>query len=97
MKKRGKPNREQAVALEYDKDNPDRRSAAPVITAKGEGFLAQRIVEIARAANVPVVEDAALVSALLSLELGQEIPVELYEAVARVLSWVYKLEKGESP
>ena len=89
------PHRQRAVALEYDKDDPHNRGSAPVVTAKGEGFVAQRIVEIARAADVPVVEDAALVSALLSLELGQEIPVELYEAVARVLSWVYRLEKGE--
>jgi flagellar biosynthesis protein len=83
--------RDKAVAVEYDAV----RNSAPVLTAKGEGFVARRIVEIAQAADVPVVEDAALVSALLSLELGQEIPVELYEAVARVLSWIYRLEKGE--
>ena len=83
--------REKAVALKYDQGNDN----APAVTAKGEGFVARRIVEIAQAADVPVVEDAALVSALLSLELGQEIPVELYEAVARVLSWIYRLEKGE--
>jgi len=84
--------RDKAVAVEYD----IKRNNAPVVTAKGEGFVARRIVEIAQAAEVPVVEDAALVSALLSLELGQEIPVELYEAVARILSWIYRLEKGES-
>ena len=83
--------REKAAAVHYDREKND----APVVTAKGEGLLARRIVEVARAADVPVVEDAALVSALLSLELGQEIPVELYEAVARILSWIYKLEKGE--
>ena len=84
--------RDKAVAIEYDVQ----RERAPVVTAKGEGFVARRIVEIAQAADVPVVEDAALVSALLSLELGQEIPFELYEAVARILSWIYKLEKGDS-
>ena len=83
--------REKAVAVKYDKAD----APAPIITAKGEGFVARRIVETAKAADVPVVEGAALVSALLSLELGQEIPVELYTAVARVLSWIYKLEKGE--
>ena len=83
--------REKAVAVEYDAE----LGQAPVVTAKGEGFVARRIVEIAQTADVPVVEDAALVSALLSLELEQEIPFELYEAVARVLSWVYRLEKGE--
>ena len=83
--------RDKAAALKYD----ERQDKAPVITAKGEGFVARRIVEIAQAADVPVVEDAALVSALLSLELEQEVPFELYEAVARVLSWIYRLEKGE--
>ena len=47
-------------------------------------------------ANVPIVEDAALVSALLSLELGEEIPAELYTVVARVLSWVYRVDRDAS-
>ena len=84
--------RDKAVALKYDAES----DGVPSVTAKGEGFVARRIVEIAQSADVPVVEDAALVSALLSLELGQEIPVELYEAVARILSWIYRLEKGET-
>ena len=83
--------RDKAVALQYDVEQGN----APSVTAKGEGFVARRIVEIAQAADVPVVEDAALVSALMSLELGQEIPVELYETVARILSWLYRMEKGE--
>ena len=82
------PKREKAVALEYDRRKKDQ--AAPVVTAKGEGHIARRIVETARAADVPVVEDAALVSALLSLELGQEIPADLYPAVARILSHARK-------
>jgi flagellar biosynthesis protein len=81
--------RERAVALEYEK-NAD---AAPRVTAKGEGFVAKRIVEIATEANVPIVEDAALVSALLALEIGQEIPGELYEAVARVLAFIYNIDR----
>ena len=83
--------REKAVAVKYDKAD----APAPIITAKGEGFVARRIVETAKAADVPVVEDAALVSALLVLELGEEIPGELYEAVAKILTFVYKLDKGE--
>jgi flagellar biosynthesis protein len=91
MKKQYPSPREKAVAVQYDA----KTSPAPVVTAKGEGFVARRIIEIAKTADVPIVEDAALVSALLSLELGQEIPVELYTAVARILSWIYKLDKGE--
>ena len=81
--------REQAVAVKYD----NRTMRAPEVVAKGEGFIARKIVERAIEADVPIVEDAALVSALISLELGEEIPAELYEVVARVLAWVYKLDK----
>ncbi len=81
--------REQAVAVKYD----NKTMRAPEVVAKGEGFIARKIVERAIEADVPIVEDAALVSALISLELGEEIPAELYEVVARVLAWVYKLDK----
>ena len=81
--------REQAVAVKYD----NKKMNAPAVVAKGEGFIARKIIERAVEADVPIVEDAALVSALISLELGEEIPAELYEVVARVLAWVYKLDK----
>lgn len=84
--------REKAVAVKYD----NKKMAAPTVVAKGEGFIAKKIIERAVEADVPIVEDAALVSALISLELGEEIPSELYEVVARVLAWVYKLDKEES-
>ena len=81
--------REQAAAVKYD----SKKMRAPELVAKGEGFIARKIIERAIEADVPIVEDAALVSALISLELGEEIPAELYEVVARVLAWVYKLDK----
>ncbi len=81
--------REQAAAVKYD----SKKMRAPEVVAKGEGFIARKIIECAIEADVPIVEDAALVSALISLELGEEIPAELYEVVARVLAWVYKLDK----
>ena len=84
--------RDRAVALQYDHEAMD----APTVVARGEGLVARKIVERALEAEVPVVEDAALVSALLSLELGEEIPAELYEVVARVLAWVYRLDRRES-
>ena len=86
-----KKKRAQAAAVHYDRKNDD----APRLLASGEGYIAEKIIELARQADVPVVEDAALVSALLVLELGEEIPGELYEAVARILSFIYKLDKGE--
>ncbi len=84
--------RDKAVAIKYD----NQKMAAPSVIAKGEGFIAQKIIERAIEADVPIVEDAALVSALISLELGEEIPAELYEVVARVLAWVYKLDREAS-
>ena len=83
-----------AAALMYDKDG----DAAPKLAASGRGGVADRIVETAAAANVPIVEDAALVSSLLALELGDEIPAELYMAVARILSFLYELDgQGGEP
>ncbi|MFA7620350.1 MAG: EscU/YscU/HrcU family type III secretion system export apparatus switch protein [Aminobacteriaceae bacterium] len=89
---RQEKKRAKAAAVQYDQKTDD----APKLVASGEGYIAEKIIEIARQADVPVVEDAALVSALLVLELGEEIPGELYEAVAKVLAFVYKLDKGES-
>jgi flagellar biosynthesis protein len=85
--------RSKAAALAYDR----KQDKAPRVVASGEGFVADRIVEIAREAKIPIVEDAALVSALLVLELGEEVPVELYEAVAKILSFVYRLDKERRP
>lgn len=75
-----------AVALRYQ------GTGAPKVTASGQGHVAARIVEAAEAAGVPVRSDPALVGALASLELGREIPEELYLAVAEVLAWAYRLD-----
>lgn len=80
-----------AAALQYDRE----RDLAPRVVASGENRMAERIVETAIEAEIPIVEDAALVSALLLLELGEEIPTELYQAVAKVLSFVYSLDKRD--
>ena len=82
MKKKSK-----AVALKYDKE----KDAAPRITAKGQGYVAQKIVEAARAHNVPLHEDKNLVQVLEALDLETEIPPELYRAVAEVLAFIYRL------
>jgi flagellar biosynthesis protein len=81
-----------AAALKYDEG----RGGVPRVTAKGRGSTADRIAEAAFEAEVPVVEDAALVSALLMLELGGEIPAELYQSVARILAFLYDLDKKGS-
>ena len=80
----------QAAAVRFD----EKKDALPRVIAKGRGRTAERIVETAIEAEVPVIEDAALVSALLMMELGDEIPVELYQAVAKILAFLYDVDKG---
>jgi len=76
-----------AVALKYNKDE----MAAPRVVAKGKDFLAQRIKEIARKHDVPIVENPPLAQSLYkSVEIGQEIPVSLYKAVAEILAYIYR-------
>lgn len=80
-----------AVALQYD----EAKAAAPVVTAKGQGFLAQRIKEVAKEHGVELVEDRAVAQGLYQMcEIGSEVPFELYQAVAEILAYVYKLKKG---
>ena len=76
-----------AVALKYTKE----KDTAPKITAKGRGIIAEKIVETARAHNVPLYEDKNLVQVLEALDLDMEIPAELYQAVAEVLAFIYRL------
>jgi flagellar biosynthesis protein len=86
-----KPKR--AAALKYDQDG----GGAPKVVAAGAGLIAERIVEIAREQGLAVREDPALAEALARLELEQEIPPELFAAVAEVLVWAYSLEKKRRP
>ena len=67
-------------------------TGAPKVAAAGRGRLAERIVEAARAASVPVREDAALAEALTKLDLGEEVPEALWAAVAEALAWAYALD-----
>lgn len=83
-------NRRKAIALEYGQHH------TPIVSAKGEAELAERIIEEARQHGVYIAEDPQLLSLLARLELDQEIPPQLYTAVAVILSWVYWL-KGMAP
>lgn len=82
-----------AAALKYQ---PGEQSA-PLLLAAGRGHLAERIVETARTSGVPVQEDPQLAQILCSLKIGQEIPPELYQAVAEVLAFVMLLEMEKDP
>jgi len=69
------------------------KDGAPRVTAKGAGAIALQIIERARAAGVPIREDAALVEVLSGLDLAAEIPAETYVVVAEILSWVYRMNR----
>ncbi len=76
-----------AIAIRYDAEI----MSAPIVVAKGKGFIAQRIKEIAQEHEVPIIEDRPLAWALYdTTEIGQEIPPELYRAVAEILAFVYR-------
>ena len=74
-----------AVALHYDK------TGAPLVVAKGKGVVGARIIELAREHDIPIEENEVLAGALSKVELGDEIPEELYKAVAEVLIFVLRL------
>jgi flagellar biosynthesis protein len=73
-----------AVALQYD------RGQAPRVTAKGQGIVADRIVAAAREHDIPIEEDPVLARALAQIPLDDEIPEELYRAVAEVIGFVLR-------
>ncbi|KAA3615487.1 MAG: flagellar biosynthesis protein FlhB [Calditrichaeota bacterium] len=74
-----------AVALSYKPGN----STAPKLVAKGKGVFADKILEIAREYNIEICEEKKLVEDLFHLDIEREIPIELYDAVAAVLAFVY--------
>lgn len=83
------PPPQHAVALAYESGE-----AAPRVVAKGNGLIAQEIIDRARAAGVYVHESRELVALLMQVDLDQRIPPELYIAVAELLAWIYRLESG---
>ena len=78
-----------AVALGYDPNEND----APTVIASGKGALAEKIIEKAQEAAVPIHEDSKLAETLSNLEIGESIPPELYEVVAEILIFVDAMDK----
>lgn len=81
---------ENAIALLYDKEVNN----APVVISKGEKLLAKKMVFLAKKYNVPIVEDEETAKTLIKLDIGEEIPYSLYEAVSIILRHVYKLKES---
>lgn len=82
-----------AVALTYDQ----RLDKAPKVVARGRGHMAEKIMTIARQNNIPLQQDSELAAVLELLEPGTEIPPELYQAVAEILAFVYRLNQEYAP
>ncbi len=85
-------NRREAVALAYGAGD-----AAPRVVAKGRGLIAEEIIARAAAHGVYVHESPELVSLLMQVDLDAHIPPQLYAAVAELLAWLYRIEKGSPP
>ena len=79
---------QEAVALRYSKDKED----APRVVAKGRGFVAQQLLAVARRHAVPVYQNQAVTNLLMAVEMDREIPPDLYQAVANVLAYVYRMD-----
>ena len=76
-----------AVALQYQPSEQD----APVVTAKGQGFIAEKIIALAKKRHIPVKDDPDLVQILSQVDLGEEIPSEVYTVVAEIFAFIYHL------
>ncbi len=87
MSKSDRSPSKRAVALQYGADD-----AAPVVVASGMGYLAEKIVDVAVDHGVPVYEDDSLATVLAQLNLGQEIPAELYQAIVEIYIYFLKFD-----
>lgn len=78
-----------AVALSYDQE----KDMAPLVVAKGQGLIAERIKALAAEHNIPIQEDQVLLRYLMALNLYEEIPPELYQVVAEILAFIYRIDQ----
>jgi len=85
--------KKKAVALAYSKSEKN----APEVVAKGKGYLAEKIIELAKKSNIPILQNKELVDALFEVKVGEEIPENVYRAVAAILVYVYKNFLNKSP
>ena len=84
-----KNKREKAVALRYDASTDN----APVVAAKGQGVIAQKIKELAKEYGVPIEENPHLANYLMTLDLYEEIPPALYPVIAEILAFIYRTNR----
>jgi len=80
-------DQKKAAALQYN----IRKDSAPRLVGKGKGWMAEKIIQLAREHHIPIKEDPYLVEILSTLDLYDEIPPDLYKAVAEILVFIYKI------
>jgi len=80
--------RPKAAALRYEKG----KDTAPRLVAKGQGHVAERILQLAKDNQIPVHEDPALIEILSKMNLEERIPGECYRVAAEILAWIYKAQ-----
>ncbi|TYC67132.1 type III secretion protein [Stappia sp. BW2] len=91
MSEQDKPGKKLAVALQYANEG------APVLTAKGTGSVAEQIERLAREAGVPIEQNPMMAEALSQIEVDQEIPIELYQAVAVLIGFIMRTGHAKHP
>ena len=79
----------EAASLQYD----GKKDVAPRVTAKGKGHIAEKIIELAKKNDIPIKSDPALVQLLSKVDIEEQIPLELYKAVAEILAFVYSMNE----
>lgn len=82
--------RQKAVAIQYELQD----GGAPKVIAKGSGVVAEQIIKTAQQYAVPMYKNKTLAGMLMAVELDREIPPELYQAVAEVLAYIYRMDQG---
>ena len=87
MSKQKTKDIKKAVAIQYQ---PSQQNA-PIVTAKGQGFIAEKIITLAKKRNIPIKDDPDLVQILSQIDLGEEIPSSVYQVVAEIFAFVYHL------
>ena len=87
-----KEKNKKAVALGYNRE----KDSAPKVLASGSGEVAKNIINLAKSHDIPIKEDADLVEILSKVDLNQEVPPNLYKAVAEIFSFLYKMTNKDS-
>ena len=90
QKKRKEINGPQAAVIKYDEET----GKVPIVVAQGKGHVAQQIIELAQKNNIHMQEDSALVANLLDMDLGDNIPPQLYSVMAEILLLIEEIENS---